>query len=148
MISKTAKLFVALAVSLLVTLKIQAETHPVAKHEKIVWDYVKAFNQKNIDLMLKHTTEQVFWMSVINETVSVETKGQQALQDALLNYFKSVPSIHSTILNIEVSGPFVYTTEKAHWETDGKTKSQCSPAIYQFESNKIRNVWYFESYSC
>ncbi len=146
--SKTAKLFFALAVSLLVTLKIQAKTHPVAKHEKIVWDYVEAFNQKDIDSMLKYTTDEIRWMSVSGESIVLETKGKKTLKESLVGYFKSTPSIHSKILTINTSGPFVYTVEKAQWESKQEVKSQCSPAVYQFDSNKISHVWYFESYVC
>lgn len=145
---KVTKLLLALAVCQILMIHVKAETHSVREHQKIVLDYVEAFNQRKTELMLQHTTEQVVWMSVTGEKISVETKGKKALQKALLSYFKSVPSIHSKILNIELSGPFVYTTEKAHWSSDGEIKSQCSPAIYQFKSDKISHVWYFESYSC
>jgi ketosteroid isomerase-like protein len=127
---------------------LKAKSLLVDENQKVVLDYVEAFNQKKIELMLEHTTEDILWMSLVDDNVSVETKGKNALKQALLSYFKSTPSIHSEILKIHVSGPFAYTVEKAHWKSQGKAKSQCSPAMYQFEYNKISHVWYFKSYDC
>ncbi len=116
--------------------------------ERIVREYVEAFNQKDVASMLKYAVEKIHWMSVNEEKITVETKGKKALSEALQGYFKSVPSIHSKILTLNASGPFVYTVEKAHWKSKDKIKSQCSPAIYQFDKGMIKYVWYFAAYPC
>lgn len=126
----------------------RAETVSILDREKIILEYVRSFNQKDAEQMLLHTSPQVLWMSVNGDKISVETKGQQSLKEALQSYFKHTPSIQSELLTVHATGQVVYTVEKAYWEKNGKTKSQCSPAMYQFENKKIIYVWYFPSFPC
>jgi ketosteroid isomerase-like protein len=125
-----------------------SKNHTSVLNLKVVLNYVKAFNAQDIPAMLQHTTEDIKWMSVYGEQLSLETTGKNPLKQTLQHYYQQVPSIQSELIEQKASGPFVYTVEKANWKSDGKNKSQCSPAIYQLEKGLIKHVWYFAAFPC
>ena len=125
-----------------------SEPQTNALNLKVVLNYVNAFNAQDIPAMLQNTTEDIKWMSVYGEQLSLETTGKAPLKQTLQHYYQQVPSIHSELLEKKSSGPFVYTVEKASWKSDGENKSQCSPAIYQLEKGLIKHVWYFAAFAC
>lgn len=114
----------------------------------VVKQFVTAFNNKNIEAMLLLSDPDISWMSVAGQQVSVEATSKNALKDAMVGYFKSIPSARSELKSISEDGPFVHTIEQAFWQSGSIEKSQCSMAIYQLEHHKISRVWYFPSYQC
>lgn len=135
----------ALLLTLLLIVSSNVEADDYTKTVKF---FVSAFNAKNIDDMLSATTPDVQWMSVAGHTLSIETRNQVSLKASMQGYFNSVPSARSTIEQIRQSGPFVYTLERASWESKGVTAAQCSMAVYEFAEDKIKHVWYFASHEC
>lgn len=119
-----------------------------SKSVEVVTQFINAFNSKNLGVMLQLTNQDVHWMSVSGQQLSVETNSQSALEKAMTEYFESIPSARSDLVSISYSGPFVHTVEQAFWISGGLEKSQCSMAIYQLDNSKISQVWYFPSYQC
>lgn len=119
-----------------------------AESAKLVERFVQAFNQHNVDAMLELSTEDLHWMSVTGPKITIETSNQAELQESMVSYFESTPSVRSEVHSVTESGPFVFTVEEAFWLHNGIEKSQCSIAVYQFESAKIQSVWYFPEHSC
>lgn len=110
--------------------------------------FVEAFNQQDIDAMLNLAAEDVRWMSVAGDQLSIETSTRLQLREAMAGYFAGAPGVRAEIRSITESGSFVHTVEKAFWNSNGTEKSQCSMAVYEFVEVKVRNVWYFPAYEC
>ena len=113
-----------------------------------VIELMAAFNAHDVDLMIEACAEDIMWMMVGADEISVEAGGAEALREGMAAYFESVPSASSVLRSAVESGPFVVTVEEARWESGGETKSQCSAAVYEAKEGKVQNVWYFPSHEC
>ena len=113
-----------------------------------VIELLAAFNAHDVDLMLEACAEDIMWMMVGADKISVEARGAEALREGMAAYFESVPSASSLLRSAVESGPFVVTVEEARWESGGEKKSQCSAAVYEVKEGKVQNVWYFPSHKC
>jgi hypothetical protein len=69
--------------------------------------------------MLELTTDDLRWMSVTNEQLSIDASSQGQLREAMSSYFASTPSARAEIRSITESGPFVHTVEEALWSSHG-----------------------------
>ena len=110
--------------------------------------FVAAFNEKDIDGMLKLAATDIQWMSVSGQTITSEAATQEALKTAMSGYFASVPSARSEIRAIHQSASFVFALEEASWTSNEVEKSQCSMAVYELVEGKIKHVWYFPAHAC
>ena len=116
--------------------------------QETVKEFVKAFNERDLNTMLDLAGAEMKWLSISGKNVSVETSSQEELKQAMQGYFTSMPFAKSEIRQMEQSGPFVYALEEAFWTVNGTTKSQCSMAVYELADKKIKHVWYFPSHKC
>lgn len=64
-----------------------------------VENFVEAFNRHDVDAMLDVATEDIRWMSLADEQLSVETSNQAQLREAMADYFVNVPSARAEILS-------------------------------------------------
>lgn len=110
--------------------------------------FVDAFSDHDVDAMLERTTDDVHWMSVSDDRLSIEASGREDLREAMTAYFSSTPSARAEIVSSTASGSFVHTTEKAIWAVDGTERSRCSMVVYELAGSRIRNVWYFPAQEC
>lgn len=118
------------------------------KNIDILTQYIDDYNQGRLDAMLNVMTADIQWMSIDSNKITVETKNKQQLEQALKPYFKGDNSTQSSLMHVFENGKFVSTLEKASWQSNGQMKSQCSIAIYEFNKNLIKNVWYHAAQSC
>ena len=58
-------------------------------NEQRVRDYVAAFNEQNIDSMLSMATDDIQWLMVAGDKITVETQGKAQLRASMTAYFKS-----------------------------------------------------------
>jgi len=114
----------------------------------VVRQFVEHYNSADTEAMLLLCTEDVQWLSILDNTVSVETENSQALREALTAHFSRPVPARSELTETVEAGSKVITVEKAFRQTDAGEKSQCSVAVYEFNENKISHVWYFDSYEC
>ena len=117
-------------------------------NRQIVSEYVEAFNSKNITSMLKYMHNDIKWMNVEGDKISLETNNKQELKQAMADYFKGSGSAEATMSQMLSYGTFVSGIEKVEWLSKEKMKSQCSAVIYQFKEALILNVWYYPAQSC
>jgi hypothetical protein len=110
--------------------------------------FIDAFNQKNIDVMADLAVFDMRWMYVSGQEVVIETSNINELRAAMSGYFETVPSARSKLRSLKQSGHFVYALEEASWTVTDVEKRQCSMAIYEFEKEKIKHVWYFPAHAC
>ena len=114
----------------------------------VVRRFVDAFNAQDVQAMTALAAEDIRWMSVSGEGLTVEAAGRKALRSAMREYFESLPSARAELLSARESGPFVQAVERASWTAGGIERSQCSAAVYEVADGRIRNVWYFPAYEC
>ena len=117
-------------------------------NKETVENFVEAFNRHDIDAMLELTTDDLRWISVTNEQLSIEASNQGELREAMASYFATTPSARAEIRSITESGPFVHTVEEALWSSHGVEKNQCSMAVYEILEGNVHNVWYFPAHEC
>jgi len=113
-----------------------------------VIEFVAAFSQHDVDAMLNFTSDNVVWLSITGETISKETSDAESLRAAMGDYFSNRPASFSRIRQIQSSGPWVMTLEHAGRMVDGVFSGQCAYAMYQFDNDLIKSVWYFSAHTC
>ena len=108
-----------------------------------VEQFVAAFNDHNAERMAQYVTEDVQWLSVNGDKITVETLGKESLVKAMSGYFTSCPSCQSQLEDFTVLGSRVSVVEEASWRRNGELRSQKSLAVYEFSNNLIHRVYYF-----
>lgn len=138
------RLFLTIAAMLLVA---QIHCH-ASERTSVVERFIEAYNQQDVEQMVKLSSDEIHWMMLLNDELSVEASSSAELREAMEVYFDYLTTARSELLSISGSGDFVYTLEKAYWQEGGESRHQCSMAVYQIEADKIKNVWYFDSHPC
>lgn len=114
----------------------------------VVEAFVGAYNQRDVDAMMRLAHPDIRWMSVGGDAIATETSGADALRSAMVAHFSDARLTRSDLESIEASGQFVHTVERATWDGGAGYLSQCSLAVYELDSGLIRNVWYFPAHAC
>jgi len=119
----------------------------------IVFSYVDAYNQKDLVAMMKHTDDNIHWMSINGKTISIETKNRDELERVLKQHFSRARKSHSSLSAVVESGSFVSAIEKSTSIKSGKESSACSLSVYEFsrkedQTKQIVNVWYYPAEKC
>jgi hypothetical protein len=113
-----------------------------------VKQFVEGFNQKNVQSMQSHTTDDVKWFSISEGAMALETSDKEELGEAMQNYFSGYSNANAKIVNLVNSGDFISTVEQVKWQNEGKWFMQCSLGVYRFKQNKIASVWYYPAHVC
>jgi ketosteroid isomerase-like protein len=111
--------------------------------EQSVRDYVSAFNSRQIDVMMNMVSDDIQWLSVMGDKITVETQGKASLRESLTAYFKSTPSANSDLEWVRASASRVVVLERAGWQDKAGPKSQASLAVYEFSGKLISRVYYY-----
>ncbi len=112
-------------------------------NEQRVRDYVSAFNKHDIDTMLSMVSDDIQWLSVAGDKITVETQGKAKLRESLAAYFKSTPSVKSELEWVRVTASRVAALERAAWQGKSGLKSQASLSVYEFSGRLISRVYYY-----
>jgi hypothetical protein len=112
-------------------------------NEQRVRDYVSAFNKHDIDTMLGMVSDDIQWLSVAGDKITVETQGKSKLRESLAAYFKSTASVKSELEWVRVTASRVAALERAAWQAKSGPKSQASLSIYEFNGGLICRVYYY-----
>jgi hypothetical protein len=115
----------------------------LTRAERVVRDFVDAYNRHDVSAMLALTDTAVAWLSIVGDSVRAETRGADALRRSMEGYFRSVPTARSTIEALRVLGPWVTVEERAHWTAAAGPRSQAAVAVYEVRGDRIRRVWYY-----
>ena len=113
------------------------------ENEQRVRDYVSAFNNREIDTMLSMVSEDIQWLSVAGDKITVETEGKAALRESMAAYFKSTPTAKSELEWVQATESRVATLERASWQGKSGPKSQAGLAVYEFRDGLITRVYYY-----
>ncbi len=98
--------------------------------------------------MLKLTTEDIAWYAASNHKIQAVTSGKSNMRRDLLADFSSGSQTHATLVHLNSMGNTVSAIEKATWKNGETTSSQCAVSIYQFVSDKIGSVTYYDAAPC
>jgi len=107
--------------------------------------YVDAYNARDLEAMIALMHDDVQWLSVEGDTVSVFANGKSNLTEQMRSYISSPIATTSEIDGeATVDGRFVAVREIARWTgQDGALRSQSALAVYEFEDGLIRRVYYY-----
>lgn len=116
---------------------------PEPRQVQVVKDFVAAFNSHDSGAMANLVTEDVQWLSVDGDEVSVETEGKGALVSAMDDYFSACATCQSRVVSIIASGTRVSAVEEASWTGESGPRSQRAVSVYELSGDRIRRVYYF-----
>jgi hypothetical protein len=116
---------------------------PGVGHAQTVRSFIAAFNAHDSSAMSKFVADDVQWLSVSGDSISIETNGKAALVSAMNDYFKSCPTCQSKVTELIASRERVSAVEVATWHGKDGPKMQSGIAVYEFSGGLIRRVYYF-----
>ncbi|WP_395374016.1 nuclear transport factor 2 family protein [Marinicella sp. W31] len=122
---------------------VYAEIDTSDKKIQVTHQFIKAFNNQNVEQMLVLVSEDITWHYVSGAEVSTETVGKKALAESMRNYFSSCPSCRSKLIRIMATQERISAWEEASWEADSGRKKQTSLSVYEFKDDLIQRVYYF-----
>lgn len=108
-----------------------------------VHEFIEAFNAHDVNRMATLVHEDITWLAVQGDSVSVQSQGVDMLKSGLSGYFEAIPSALSTVEAVMEADRFVSVWERAHWESNGQPASQSSLAVYEVVDDRIKRVWYY-----
>ncbi|MBA3559908.1 MAG: nuclear transport factor 2 family protein [Gemmatimonadaceae bacterium] len=111
--------------------------------ESVVKAFVAAHNRHDVPAMLELVDTGFVWLSLVGDSIQVETRGRDALKGGMESYFRSIPTARSTIESISSLGPWVSIRERAHWRTEAGARSQAAMSMYEVREGRLRRVWYY-----
>ncbi|MDN5204555.1 nuclear transport factor 2 family protein [Fulvivirgaceae bacterium BMA10] len=109
----------------------------------ILNNQIKAFNDRDIDLLVENIDENFEWFFITSDTMWVEVSGREQFRNGMESYFKSIPSVRSEISDLAIVGDRVSFKETVHWENKKGKFSQAALGVYQIKNNKILRAWYY-----
>ena len=112
-------------------------------NEQRVRDYVSAYNKRDIETMLSMVSDDIQWLNVAGDKITVETQGKAKLRESLVANFKSTPSAKSELEWVQTTASRVAALERAAWQSKSGPKSQASLSIYEFRAGLISRVYYY-----
>jgi len=108
-----------------------------------VRDFVAAFNAHDSAAMATFVAEDVQWLSISAEAVTVEASGKASLIAAMNDYFRSCASCRSELAGVIASHDRVSAVEVANWQGEDRPMQQRSISVYEFAGDLIQRVYYF-----
>lgn len=117
--------------------------HAESAHEQTVRDFMAAFNRQDSDAMSRLVTDDVQWLSIDGDAISVETDGRTALLSAMNSYFESCPTCRSRLAALIASRDRVSAIETASWQGKNGPQTQSGASVYEFSEGLIKRVYYF-----
>jgi len=138
----TAKFYFILLFVLLVG--IQALPAQSPDYRLLLENQIRAFNEKDLNTLVENVTDDFVWFYVTEYALAEEVRGKVAFKEAMEDYFRNYDDTKTSMYGITQSGNFISFKETTNWGNGQDTQS--SIAVYQFENNKIKKVWYFPSH--
>lgn len=114
-----------------------------AKAEQTVRAFTDAYNDGDLDGMMALAANDIVWLDVNGDELSIATRNADELRAAMTSFFAGDATPKSAVAILTSHGQFVTTLERAYYTVDGKETSQASFAVYELKADKIRRVWYY-----
>ncbi len=119
-----------------------APADPLADPLKVVERFIAGFNRHDLGLLIAETDPDVRWLTVVDDRIVPDARGQEALQEWMARFLSVYPTVKKTIEQSIARGPFVTAWERARWK--GKADADLTEAVlvvYEVQKGKIKNVW-------
>jgi ketosteroid isomerase-like protein len=123
---------------------VDGECAPAAPQQQ-VRRFIAAFNAQDVAAMLELAHADIEWFSIDGDKLGAETRGREALRTYMAGYFKSCPSCRSKLTKMAHTATRVSAIEVASWQGKGGRRTQRGMAVYEFQDELIRRVYYFPS---
>jgi hypothetical protein len=120
-------------------------SEPSSLHIKTVERFITAFNAHDSSAMASFVGNDIEWLSISGDQITVEVKGKGNLIESMNAYFKSCPTCSSELSSAISSINKVSAVEVASWKDAGGSKSQRAVSVYEFSEGKIIRVYYFSA---
>lgn len=111
--------------------------------EGIVRRYVAAFNAHDVEAMLSMVTDNVQWLSVNGDMITIETNNKEELHESMVSYFHSDTVCKTHLTHVFSTGTRVSALEVASAGTADGIQEQQSLSVYEFNGLLIERVYYF-----
>ena len=123
---------------------LSACTQPTSsKAHPIVAAYSESWNEKDVQKMAALMHPDIQWLSVKDNTITVEVSGKSKLVAEMQEWFDSPDLLAGSLRDWSLNGNFVAVTETAVWtDKSGSAQSQSSLTVYELEDDLIRRVYY------
>lgn len=109
----------------------------------VVHELTEAFNRHDVSAMRALWHDDVTWLDIDGETMSVAVRGSDAFETAMTAYFNSYPDVRSMLAGATESGAFLSGVETVNWTSNAVGRSQSGPVVYEVREGRIFRVWYF-----
>lgn len=118
---------------------------PVSPNVRTVERFIAAFNAHDSGAMGGLVADDVAWLNITGEDVTVVVKGKSELVAGMNDYFESCPTCQSVLSGIISTPGRISAVEIASWQGTTGLKSQRSISVYEFSGGLIQRVYYFPS---
>jgi ketosteroid isomerase-like protein len=119
-----------------------AAVPPAAAPPAVVERFIAGFNHHDLNRLIAETDPDVRWMSVVDDRILPDARGQAALQEWMARFFAVFKTEQRTIEQSIAQGPFVSVWERARGKDKrGEERTQAGLVVYEVREGKIRNVW-------
>lgn len=115
---------------------------------RLTRQFVAAYNAHDAAAMTAMVTEDIRWMNVAGNTVSVETSGRAELRSVMQGWFSEGSPAPSRMRSAMQAGQYVLGVEEVLSKADDSRKNQCSAVVYEFAGSLIKDVWYYPAFDC
>lgn len=112
-------------------------------HVNTVERFVAAFNAQDSDAMASLVADDIEWLSIVSNEISVEAKGKTNLVESMDAYFKSCLTCRSKLTDMVSTASRVSAVEVASWQEKSGIRSQRAISVYEFSDGLIIRVYYF-----
>ena len=113
------------------------------KEIAILNNQIKAFNDRDIDLLVENIDENFEWFFITSDTMWVEVSGREQFRNGMESYFNSIPTVRSEISDLAIVGDRISFKETVYWENKKEKFSQEALGVYQIKNSKIFRAWYY-----
>jgi len=135
---------IILTVLLFTSSTVSAHEKPKQAGQSIVENYTAAYNAKDAEAMGRLMHDDIQWLTVKDDQISITVQGKSDMVTGLTGYFKGPMTITSTLSGWGINSIYVSVVETASWTSkSGEKRAQSSNALYQIENGLIHRVWYF-----
>lgn len=113
---------------------------------EVVRRAIAAFNAHDAEAFAALCAEDVKWLGVDGDSLSVDGAGRESIREWLAGYFGSLPDVRSDVSSLTQSGAHVAFHEHVTWTAgDGSPRAQSALGVYEIRDGAIRRAWYFPS---
>jgi hypothetical protein len=120
-------------------------SEPGPPHVDTVEQFVAAFNAQDSNAMAEFVSDDIEWLSIAGEQISVEVNGKINLIESMNGYFESCPTCRSELSGVVSTASRVSAVEIASWQGNSGRSAQKAISVYEFSGEKITRVYYFSA---